>query len=94
MTLRKKILIGYGASLAMMSLVFAWAVVNLVFLGRASEAILRENYRSILAAENMVEALERQNSGLLLLFLGDRGRGAPIPRKRSRFSQLAGPGQG
>ena len=48
-----------------------WAVLNLVSLGQASDAILRENYRSILAAENMIDALERQDSGVLLLFLGD-----------------------
>jgi NtrC-family two-component system sensor histidine kinase KinB len=45
--------------------------MNLVSLGKATDAILHENYRSILAAENMVDALERQNSGILLMFLGD-----------------------
>ncbi|MCK9293968.1 MAG: cell wall metabolism sensor histidine kinase WalK [Desulfobulbaceae bacterium] len=76
MTLKKKILIGYGVAFALMGLVVAWAVSNLVSLGRASGAILSENYRSILAAENMVDALERQDSGILLLFLGEREKGA------------------
>ncbi|MBN1459600.1 MAG: HAMP domain-containing protein, partial [Armatimonadetes bacterium] len=40
-----------------------------------TDAILRENYRSILAAENMVDALERQDSGVLLLLSGDTERG-------------------
>jgi len=71
MTLKKKILIGYGIAFTLMGLVVAWAVLNLVSLGQASEAILRENYRSILAAENMIDALERQDSGVLLMFLGD-----------------------
>ncbi len=53
-TLRKRILIGYGITLALMVVVLVWAVVNLVGLGRASNAILRENYKSILAAENMI----------------------------------------
>jgi len=75
MTLKKKILIGYGVAFVLMGLVVAWAVVNLVSLGQASNAILRENYRSILAAENMVDELERQDSGILLLFLGDAERG-------------------
>jgi NtrC-family two-component system sensor histidine kinase KinB len=70
-TIKKKILIGYGVAFALMSLVIAWAVSNLVSLGRASEAILSENYRSILAAENMVDALERQDSGVLLFLMGD-----------------------
>jgi len=75
MTLKKKILIGYGVAFVLMGLVVIWAVTNLVSLGKASDAILRENYRSILAAENMVDALERQDSGVLLIFLGDSGKG-------------------
>ncbi len=71
MTIKKKILIGYGVAFALMSLVIAWAVSNLVSLGQASEAILSENYRSILAAENMVDALERQDSGVLLFLMGN-----------------------
>jgi len=76
MTLKKKILIGYGVAFALMGLVMAWAVINLVSLGRASGAILSENYRSILAAENMVDALERQDSAILLILLGGKDKGA------------------
>jgi len=75
MTLKKKILLGYGVAFAFMSLVIAWAVLNLVSLGKASDAILRENYWSILAAENMLDALERQDSGVLILLLGDTRKG-------------------
>ena len=69
-TLRKKILIGYGITLAVAMVVFLWAFVNLLRLGRASDAILSENYRSILAAENMIDAIERQDSGTLLIISG------------------------
>ena len=75
MTLKKKILTGYGVAFALMGLVIAWAVTNLVSLGKATGAILSENYRSIIAAENMVDALERQDSGVLLMLLGDAGKG-------------------
>lgn len=76
MALKRKILTGYGVSFALMGLVVAWAVLNLVRLGRASGAILQENYRSILAAESMIGAIERQDSASLLLLLGqgDVGR--------------------
>ena len=69
-TLRKKIFLGYGITLVLMALILIWAFHNLWNLGQASDAILRENYRSILAAENMVYALERQDSAVLLLLLG------------------------
>ncbi len=71
MAFKKKILIGYGIIFLLMGLVVAWAVTNLVLLGKATDSILKENYRSILAAENMVDALERQDSAILLLFMDD-----------------------
>ncbi len=74
-SLRKKIFIGYGIALALMVVVFVWALVHLLDLGEASDAILRENYKSILAAENMVYAIERQDSATLLLFLGYEEQG-------------------
>ena len=75
MTLKKKIVIGYCVVFALMGLVVAWAVTNLVFLGNATDDILNENYRSIIAAENMVDALERQDSAILIIFLGDTRKG-------------------
>ncbi|MEW5735885.1 MAG: ATP-binding protein [Thermodesulfobacteriota bacterium] len=75
MGLRVKILIGYGGTLILVAAVMVWAVSGLFRLGKASDAILRENYRSILAAENMVDALERQDSAVLLALLGDRQGG-------------------
>ena len=70
MNLRTKILGGYGILLLLMIVVWGWAVVNLFLLGRAGEAILRENLASILAAENMIDFIERQDSAALLLLLG------------------------
>jgi two-component system, NtrC family, sensor histidine kinase KinB len=70
LSLRRKILGGYAIIIVLLLLVCAWAIVNLYQLGQASEAILQENYRSILAAENMVAALERQDSNVLLLLWG------------------------
>jgi NtrC-family two-component system sensor histidine kinase KinB len=75
-TFRKKILLGYGASLLLIILVLSWAVFMILRLGRASESILRENYRSIQAAENMIDAVERQDSATLLILLGYEQQGA------------------
>lgn len=75
MKLRSKILLGYSLSLALVILVGAWGINNLRRLGRASEAILEENYNSILAAENIIDAIERQDSAILLYLLENRNRG-------------------
>ena len=53
-------MIGYGFVSILMSLAVSWAAMNLVSLSKATHAILKENYVSILATENMVDALERQ----------------------------------
>lgn len=76
MKLKSKILLGYSLSLALVLLVGAWGITNLRRLGRASEAILEENYNSILAAENTIDALERQDSAILLYLLESRDRGS------------------
>ncbi len=68
-TLRTKILLGYGASLFIVAVILALAILLLLRLGRASDAILQENYRSILAAEKMINDIERQDSGVLLILL-------------------------
>ena len=76
MSLRTQILLGYGLVFLSAGLVLAWAVVNLLRLGTASDAILSENYRSIEAAEHMRDALERQDSAVLLYVLGSEAEGA------------------
>lgn len=81
MTLKKKILTGYGVAFALMGLVVAWAVANLVLLEKSTDVILRDNYRSIHAADNMINALERQDRGILLMFLNDVQNGIAQFRK-------------
>ncbi|MFU8889613.1 MAG: ATP-binding protein [Trueperaceae bacterium] len=76
MGLRARILFGYAVAIALMGSLVVWAMVHVVSLGRASDAILSENYASILAAENMVNALEWQDRGLLLILAGDPDVGA------------------
>ena len=76
MKLKSKILLGYGLSLGLILLVGGWGISSLRRLGKASDAILRENYNSIVAAENTIEALERQDSAILLFLLENRDRGS------------------
>ncbi len=65
-TVRTKILLANGTVLLLLGLVLGWALTNIQNLGSASEAILSENYRSIIAAENMINGLERMDSAVLL----------------------------
>ncbi len=78
MKLQAKILSGYAASLMLVVLVGLWGVFNLRQLGQASRNILQDNYRSIRAADGMIDALERQDSATLILLLNDAASGRAL----------------
>ena len=71
------------------ALIAAIAVASSVTraLGRGSQAILEDNYRSVLAAERMKEAAERVDSGLVFEQLGHVDQGAAqITANQKRFA--------
>jgi methyl-accepting chemotaxis protein len=70
MGLRLKILSGFLILSAMLLIAGIWSIYELNSIGTSAQKILDENYQSILAAKNMKEALERQDSAVLLLLLG------------------------
>lgn len=70
-TLRVKLLVGIAPLLAIMVAVGLWAVIMFSRLGGRIDVILKENYRSVLAAEGMKEALERMDSALLFAIGGE-----------------------
>lgn len=69
-SLRVKILLGYGLILLLIIIILLISFVNLQRLGKATEAILRENYKSIISADYMIGSIERQDSAILLVLLG------------------------
>ena len=78
MGLRSKILSGFLVLSLMLIVAGIWTVHQLSVLGVSAQKILDENYKSINAAEQMIEALERQDSALLLLLLGKWEQGRSI----------------
>lgn len=70
MKLRLKILSGFFIIVLMLFLAGIWSVNELSSMSGSVDKILEENYKSINAANIMVEALEREDSGILLLLLG------------------------
>jgi NtrC-family two-component system sensor histidine kinase KinB len=90
-SLRSKILGGYALILLLLLFILLFSLANLQSLGKASGSILRENYRSIIAAEHMIGAIERQDSALLLIQAGypEEGR-AQFTRNLPEFIQWLG----
>lgn len=58
----------------------AWSIYELSNIGISVQMLLDENYKSIYAAKSMTEALEREDSAILLLLLGKRDEGRDILR--------------
>ena len=69
-SLRRKLAFSYGLLIIITFAVSAWSIHHLVQLGRAIDVILVNNYKSIIAAENMKEALERQDSAAMFFIAG------------------------
>src|SRR5208282_4726321 len=87
-TLQTKLLIGLLPTLAILVGLGSWAIIMFYHLGGNIDVILRENYRSILAAERMKEAVERMDSGLLFAVGGRDQRGREqFNQNRPRFEE-------
>lgn len=90
-SLRAKILLGYGLVLGLLVVVLGGALYQLLHLGRASESILSENYQSIRAAEHMINAVERQDSGTLRYIAGNTEAGVrQFQEQQAVFSEWMG----
>lgn len=68
--LRHKLILGFGGLLAIVMAVGLLSILQLTRLGASIDVILKENYRSVIACQDMNEALERMDSGLLFVLLG------------------------
>jgi NtrC-family two-component system sensor histidine kinase KinB len=69
-TLSRKLAFSYGLLIIILLAVSAWGVYHFVRLGKVVDVILVNNYRSIVAAENMKEALEREDSSAMFFASG------------------------
>ncbi len=73
--IRQKIMLGFGGLLAIIAVVGTLTMVQLGQLGKAIDVILQENYRSVVACQDMKESLERIDSGILYTLSGKIAEG-------------------
>lgn len=85
MRLRTKLLLAQ-LPLALSLLAIGWlAISTLANLGGASQTILKDNYRSVLAAQRMKEASERMDSAALFKLAGHWDIGAPLAAEHRKI---------
>jgi len=87
--LRKKISLGFGGLLIIILVIGIQSILNLSKLGESIDVILKENYRSVTACQQMKEALERIDSGLLFTLLGDGHQGEELILKNEGVFEKA-----
>lgn len=71
----QKLMLGFGALLAVVVALGLLTMSQIEELGKAVDVILKENYRSVVACQQMKDALERVDSGILLTLIGDEASG-------------------
>lgn len=78
MRLKYKILAGFLILASMLVVAGLWSIHALSSVGISVQALLDDNYHSIRAADAMQKALEREDSGVLLLMMGKWEEGREI----------------
>src|SRR5512142_313496 len=79
MTLRAKIIVAQTPLFAAVILLSVLAVVTVSKLGAVSQTILKDNYRSVLAAQRIKDMAERiDDAATRFLVLGNRAEGARL----------------
>jgi two-component system, NtrC family, sensor histidine kinase KinB len=86
--LRTKLSLGFVVLLAILLAVGVESITLLDQLGGSIDVILRENYKSVIAAERMKESLERMDSGALFALAGEEQQGRALAAEhRPRFEE-------
>ncbi len=86
MNLRTKLLIGYLIFVAALVVLGGWSAWRLHEMGDVSRRIIANNYDSVVAAQDMKESLERQDSAALFALQGENERATrQLSEHRQKF---------
>ncbi|NTU58991.1 MAG: HAMP domain-containing protein [Chlorobiaceae bacterium] len=87
-SLRHKLALGFGGLLAIIAVIGMLTISQIDQLGSAIDVILKQNYRSVTASQEMKEALERMDSDILFSFT-DQHKSTPgnIGNSERKFRQ-------
>ncbi len=103
MSLRRKLALGFLGLLMIIAGIGVHNITRITSLGQSIEVILRENYRSVVACQQMKEALDRMDSGAVFVLLGayQKGNGQIVQQEalfekalRAELANITLPGEG
>jgi NtrC-family two-component system sensor histidine kinase KinB len=87
--LRQKLSFGFGGLLLIILIIGIQSISHLTQLGQSIDIILRENYHSVIACQEMKESLERMDSGILFVLLGEKEKGTELIQKNEAAFERA-----
>ncbi len=79
--IRQKLLLGFGGLLLIVAAMGVLTIRQIDLLGGAIDVMLKQNYRSVVACQNMTASLERIDSGVLFTFAGHYQEGVNAIRQ-------------
>ena len=89
MSLRQKLALGFGGLLVIIAAIGIHNITRINALGQSIDVILRENYRSVVACQEMKDALGRMDSGAVFVLLGAEQKGNDqIAQNEARFEKV------
>jgi hypothetical protein len=87
MTLRVRLLLGYGYLVVLLLVATGSAMLGFLRLSAGIDTILEENVRSISAAMRMLESLERQDSATLAALIEGGGSGELLAEQQKELDE-------
>ncbi|MDX6712471.1 MAG: two-component system, NtrC family, sensor histidine kinase KinB [Blastocatellia bacterium] len=86
MGLRTKLILGYMIFVVAIMGLGGWSALRIREMGGVSRRIIADNYDSVIAAQTMIESLQRQDSATLFALLGQQDRALQqLNEHRARF---------
>lgn len=76
--LKTKLLAGFMLLVSLLIVAGSISIFEFLKLGKTVGSLIDNNYKTIVASRSMLEALEREDSGILLLMLGQWEKGRSI----------------
>jgi NtrC-family two-component system sensor histidine kinase KinB len=87
-SVRFRISLGFIILVSISVLITIWAIINFNRLGSAVDKIIRENYLSVVAAENMVRSLEVEDNALVALLTTQKYKNVDMYKHRKELLAL------
>jgi len=73
--IRQKLLLGFGGLLLIAVVIGVISIRQFTVLGQSIDVIMKENYKSVIASQDMKESIERMDSGALYILIGYENEG-------------------